>query len=78
MNGSIALRIADAANDQTAFVTALDCAHRRAQHSCFNQHIIADAERGYIAIDEGDYGALSQQMMDRVIQTIPGALLDEY
>ena len=78
MNGSIVLRIADAANDQTAFVAALDCAHRRALHSCFSQHIITDEERGYVAIDEGDYGALSQQMMDRVVQTIPGALLDEY
>ena len=78
MNGSIALKIADAANDQMAFVAALDTAHRRALHSYFNQHIISDAERGYVAIDEGDYGALSQQMMDRVVQTIPGALLDEY
>ena len=78
MNGSIAPNIADAANDQAAFVAALDCAHRRALHSYFNQHIITDAEPGYVAIDEGDYGALSQQMMDRVVQTIPGALLDEY
>lgn len=63
---------------EAAYVAALDTAHRRALHSCFNQHIIIDHEYGYIAIDEGDYGALTQRLSDRVVHTVQGKLLDEY
>lgn len=64
--------------DQAAFVAALDQAHARSYHSYFTQYVLTDDERGYIAIDEGDYGALSQANLDRVIDTVPGRLSDEF
>jgi hypothetical protein len=64
--------------DQAAYRSALDWAHARALHSFFNQHIITDADRRYLAIDEGDYGALLPSLASRVIETIPGQLSDEY
>src|SRR3546814_1535146 len=47
-----------AAADNAAFFAAIANAERRALHSYFDQHVVADEEAGYITIDEGDYGAL--------------------
>ncbi len=69
---------ADFNADQDAYRAALDCARKRALHSYFNQHIIIDAEAGYLAIDEGDYAALSPQIEKRVVETVRGHLSDEY
>jgi len=63
--------------DQAAFVAALDRAHARSQHSYFTQYVLTDAEAGYITVDEGDYGALPTHLMDRVIDSVPGHLIDE-
>ena len=63
--------------DQAAFVAALDKAHARSLHSYFTQYVLTDGEAGYIAVDEGDYGALPKAMLDRVIDTVPGKLSDE-
>ena len=52
-------------------------AQARALHSYFTQYVLIDDEAGYIAIDEGDYGALPQRLKDRVIDTVPGQLSDE-
>jgi hypothetical protein len=68
----------NAAADHAAFFAAVACAQRRALHSYFDQHVIEDAELGYITVDEGDYGALSQPMIDRIVHSVPGGLLDEY
>lgn len=64
--------------DQAAFVAALDQAHARSFHSYFTQYILTDDTVGYIAIDEGDYGALPRAMADRVIDMVPGRLSDEF
>lgn len=64
--------------DQAAFVAALDQAHARAFHSYFTQYVLLDGEGGYIAVDEGDYGALPKVMLDRVVDTVPGKLNDEF
>ncbi len=74
------LNIADAGfkADQAAFVAALDQAHARSFHSYFTQYILSDEEAGYIAVDEGDYGALPKALLDRVIETVPGRLSDEF
>jgi hypothetical protein len=74
------LNIADAGlkADQAAFVAALDQAHARSFHSYFTQYILSDEEAGYIAVDEGDYGALPKTLLDRVIETVPGRLSDEF
>ena len=63
--------------DQAAFVAALDQAHARSFHSYFTQYVLADDERGYIAVDEGDYDALPRAMLDRVIEAVPSRLSDE-
>ncbi|EPR13647.1 hypothetical protein M527_00380 [Sphingobium indicum IP26] len=74
------LNIADAGlkADQAAFVAALDQAHARSFHSYFTQYILSDEEAGYIAVDEGDYGALPKALLDRVIESVPGRLSDEF
>ena len=74
------LNIADAGfkADQAAFVAALDQAQARSFHSYFTQYILSDDEAGYIAVDEGDYGALPKALLERVIDTVPGRLSDEF
>ncbi|MCP5396070.1 MAG: hypothetical protein H6918_04950 [Sphingomonadaceae bacterium] len=64
--------------DQAAFVAALDQAHARSFHSYFTQYVLTDGEAGYIAVDEGDYGALPKAMQDRVIDAVAGKLSDEF
>lgn len=64
--------------DQAAFVAALDQAHARSYHSYFTQYVLTDDEAGYIAVDEGDYGALPKALQDRVIDTVLGRLSDEF
>lgn len=64
--------------DQTALVAALDQAHARSFHSYFTQYVLTDTEAGYITVDEGDYGALPAGMLDRVIDTVPSKLSDEF
>ncbi len=67
-----------ATTDNTAFFTAITNAERRARSSYFDQHVIADDEVGYITIDEGDYGALPMALIDRIVHSVPGGLLDEF
>lgn len=61
-----------------AYLDAAACATRRAASSYYDQHVLEDAERGYIAIDEGDYAWLTQEMIDRIVLTVPGERIDEY
>ena len=65
-------------SDQAAFVAALDAAHARSQHSYFTKYILTDEVAGYVAIDEGDYGALPAHLADRVIDSVPGHLSDDF
>ncbi len=44
----------------------------------FTQYVLTDDEAGYITVDEGDYGALPAGMLDRVVDTVPGKLNDEF
>ena len=78
MYASLNIAAAGPAADQAAFVAALDQAHARSFHSYFTQFVLTDDEAGYIAVDEGDYGALPKTMLDRVIDTVPGKLNDEF
>lgn len=63
--------------DQAAFVAALDQAHARSFHSYFTQYVLIDGD-GYVAVDEGDYNALPQAMLDRVVEAVPSKLNDEF
>ncbi|ABD26627.1 hypothetical protein Saro_2188 [Novosphingobium aromaticivorans DSM 12444] len=78
MYASLNIAAAGPAADQAAFVAALDQAHARSFHSYFTQYVLTDDEAGYIAVDEGDYGALPKAMLDRVIDTVRGRLSDEF
>ena len=60
------------------YFAALAVAERRALHSFFDQHIIADRRLGYFALDEGDYNALPAHLAARVVHTIHGAMSDEF
>ncbi len=64
--------------NNSAYLDALEIAERRAPHSYFNQHIIAERDDRFIAIDEGDYNALPARLASRVIHTIPGGMHDEF
>lgn len=66
-----------AAQDHAVFQAALQSAQRRARSSYFDQHVISDAG-GYATIDEGDYGVLPMSLIDRIVHTVRGELLDEY
>ncbi|WP_066765197.1 hypothetical protein [Sphingobium sp. CCH11-B1] len=61
-----------------SYFEALELAERRALHSYFDQHIVADDELGYVALDEGDYCALPAHLAMRVVHTIHGSMLDEF
>lgn len=67
-----------AAADHAAYFAAVASAERRALSSYFDQHVIAGEDKRYIAIDEGDYGALPQGVIDRIVYTAAGGLIDEY
>jgi hypothetical protein len=67
-----------AAADNSAYFAAVASAERRALHSYFDQHVIADDELGYLTLDEGDYGALSPALIDRIVYTAAAGRLDEY
>ncbi|WP_447953562.1 hypothetical protein [Sphingopyxis chilensis] len=64
--------------DRAAFMAALDQAHARSFHSYFTQYVLVDESAGYVAVDEGDYNALPQGMLDRVIEAVPSKLSDEF
>ena len=63
---------------EAAFVAALDQAHARAFHSYFTQYVLTDDNQGYIAVDEGDYGALPKPLMDRVVDAVASRYSDEF
>lgn len=63
--------------NQAAYLAALDRAHARSYHSYFNQYVLTDDEAGFIAVDEGDYGALAPRLYDRIVETVPSKLSDE-
>ncbi|QQN74004.1 hypothetical protein [Croceicoccus sp. YJ47] len=78
MYASLNIAAARPSGDQAAFIAALDQAHARSFHSYFTQYVLTDDDAGYIAVDGGDYGALPKAMLDRVIDTVPGRLSDEF
>lgn len=67
----------NAAYNHSAFLAALRSAERRAACSYYDQHVLEDGEQGYIAVDEGDYTELPPMLIERIVHTVPGALIDE-
>jgi hypothetical protein len=67
-----------AATDSALYIAALESAECRARSSYFDQHIVADDEAGYVAIDAGDYGALPPAIAARIVHSVPSGLMDEF
>ena len=64
--------------DPMSYDAAVRAASIRAQHSFFDQHVIEDEGGSFLAIDEGDYNALPQDLIDRIVHSIPGMMADDF
>lgn len=64
--------------DPISYDVALHAACARAQHSFFDSHVIENDDGSFSAIDEGDYNALPQHLIDRIVHTVPGMMADDF
>ena len=64
--------------DPISYDAAVRAATIRAQHSFFDQHVIEDEFGCFLAIDEGDNNALPQDLIDRIVYSIPGMMADDF
>ena len=64
--------------DSISYDAAVRAATIRAQHSFFDQHVIEDDFGCFLAIDEGDYNALPQDLIDRIVHSVPGMMADDF
>lgn len=64
--------------DPVSYDAAVRAATCRAQHSFFDQHVIEDEDGWFHAIDEGDYNALPQHLVDRIVHSVPGMMADDF
>ncbi len=78
MNVQIVLGSMPLEFNHAAYLSALDRAHAKSYHSYFNQYVLTDDEAGFITVDEGDYGALAAQLIDRIVETVPSKLTDDF
>jgi hypothetical protein len=67
-----------AKQDMAVYLGAVASAERRALSSYFDQHVLLDGEGVYLTIDQGDYPDLPPHLIDRIVHTVPGGLLDEF
>ena len=64
--------------DPISYEAAVSAATIRAQHSFFDQHVVEDEFGCFLAIDEGDYNALPQDLIDRIVHSVPGMMADDF
>ena len=64
--------------DPISYDAAVRAATIRAQHSFFDLHVIEDEFGCFLAIDEGDYNALPQDLIDRIVHSVPGMMADDF
>lgn len=64
--------------DLISYDAAVRAATIRAQHSFFDQHVIEDEFGCFLAIDEGDYNALPQDLIDRIVHSVAGMMADDF
>ena len=64
--------------DPISYDAAVRAATIRAQHSFFDQHVIENDDGSFSTIDEGDYNALPQDLIDRIVHTVPGMMADDF
>ena len=63
---------------EMAFNEAVRRAEQRSYHSYFDTHVVGETDGSYATIDEGDYGALPMQVIDRIYYTAQGRMGDDY
>ena len=63
--------------DPFSYDAAVRASTIRAQHSFFDQHVIEDESGCFLAIDEGDYNALPQDIIDRIVHSVSGMMADD-
>ncbi len=63
--------------DPISYDAAVRAATIRAQHSFFDQHVVEDEFGSFLAVDEGDYSALPQDLIDRIVHTVNAGRSDE-
>lgn len=66
------------ASDPISYDAAVRAATIRAQHSFFDSHVIENDDGSFSAIDEGDYNALPQDLIDRIVHSVPGMMADDF
>lgn len=64
--------------DPISYDAAVRAATIRAQHSFFDQHVIEADDGSFSAIDEGDYNALPQDLIDRIVHSVAGMMADDF
>jgi hypothetical protein len=64
--------------DPISYDAAVRAATIRAQHSFFDSHVIENDDGSFSTIDEGDYNALPQDLIDRIVHTVPGMMADDF
>ena len=64
--------------DPISYDAAVRAATIRAQHSFFDSHVIENHDGSFSAIDEGDYDALPQDLIDRIVHSVPGMMADDF
>jgi hypothetical protein len=66
------------ADEHARYLDAVANAQTRAAHSYFDQHIIRMDDGQHWVADEGSYETLMQDLVDRIVMTIPAGRSDEY
>lgn len=64
--------------DPISYDAAVRAATIRAQHSFFDSHVIENDDGSFSAIDEGDYNDLPQDLIDRIVHSVPGMMADDF
>ena len=64
--------------DPISYDAALRAATIRAQHSFFDSHVIENDDGSFSTLDEGDYNALPQDLIDRIVHSVPGMMADDF
>ena len=64
--------------DPISYDAAVRAATIRAQHSFFDSHVIENDDGSFSAIDEGDDNALPQDLIDRIVHSVPGMMADYF
>lgn len=60
------------------YETAVSEAEDRAARSYFDHYVVTDKERGFLVLNEGDYGLFPDHRIDDIVYCARAGLLDEY